>query len=57
MAVHKALCVGSLIVCGATFAAAMAMFKVPDAMKPLRVSEQGEFDEDRPLAHIRKFAA
>ncbi len=44
LAVFKAQCIGSLIVCSATFAAAMAMFKVLDAMKLLRVSEQGEID-------------
>ncbi len=40
----KAQCVGSLIVCAATFAAAMAMFKALNAVNLLRVSKQGEID-------------
>ena len=43
-AVLKAQCVGSLIVCSATFAAAMVMFKALDAVKVLRVSTQGELE-------------
>ena len=42
--VLKAQCVGSLIVCAATFASAMAMFKVLNAMDLLRVSKQGEIE-------------
>jgi ammonium transporter, Amt family len=37
-----AQCVGSAIVCAATFAAAMAMFGVLNAMNLLRVSKEGE---------------
>jgi Amt family ammonium transporter len=44
LAVLKAQCIGSLIVCAATFASAMAMFKALDAIKLLRVSEQGELE-------------
>jgi Amt family ammonium transporter len=43
-AVLKAQCIGSLIVCAATFATAMVMFKALDAVKLLRVSEQGELE-------------
>ena len=42
--VLKAQFIGSAIVCVATFAAAMAMFKVLDMMKLLRVSEAGEIE-------------
>jgi ammonium transporter, Amt family len=42
--VLKAQCIGSLIVCVATFVAAMAMFKALDALKLLRVSQQGELE-------------
>jgi Amt family ammonium transporter len=38
----KAQCVGSLIVCTATFASAMAMFGVLNMMGLLRVSKEGE---------------
>ena len=40
--VLKAQCVGSLIVCAATFASAMAMFGVLNAFGLLRVSKEGE---------------
>jgi len=43
-AVLKAQCVGSVIVCTATFAAAMAMFKALNAVSLLRVSKAGEID-------------
>jgi Amt family ammonium transporter len=43
-AVLKAQCIGSAIVCTATFAAAMVMFKALDAVKVLRVSAQGELE-------------
>jgi Amt family ammonium transporter len=43
-AVLKAQFVGSAIVCTATFAAAMVMFKALDAVKMLRVSAQGELE-------------
>jgi len=43
-AVLKAQCIGSFIVCAATFATAMVMFKALDAIKLLRVSEQGELE-------------
>jgi Amt family ammonium transporter len=43
-AVLKAQCIGSFIVCSATFAAAMVMFKALDAVKVLRVSAQGELE-------------
>jgi Amt family ammonium transporter len=43
-AVLKAQLVGSAIVCAATFASAMVMFKVLDAFKLLRVSEAGEIE-------------
>jgi Amt family ammonium transporter len=42
--VLKAQCIGSAIVCTATFASAMIMFKALDAFKLLRVSQQGEID-------------
>ena len=42
--VLKAQCIGSFIVCAATFVAAMVMFKALNAVKLLRVSEQGEID-------------
>jgi Amt family ammonium transporter len=42
--VLKAQCIGSVIVCAATFAAAMVMFKALNAVNLLRVSEQGEVD-------------
>ena len=44
MAVLKAQCIGSLIVCSATFVTAMIMFKALNAVKLLRVSEQGELE-------------
>jgi Amt family ammonium transporter len=44
MAVLKAQFIGSAIVCSATFAAAMVMFKALDAIKLLRVSAQGELE-------------
>ena len=37
-----AQCIGSLVVCSATFVAAMVMFKVLDAVKILRLSKEGE---------------
>ena len=37
-----AQCVGSLIICCATFASAMAMFAVLNALGVLRVSNEGE---------------
>jgi Amt family ammonium transporter len=37
-----AQCVGSAIVCTATFVSAMVMFKILNAMSLLRVSKQGE---------------
>jgi Amt family ammonium transporter len=37
-----AQCVGSLIVCTATFASAMAMFAALNAVRMLRVSKEGE---------------
>ena len=40
--VLMAQCVGSLIVCSATFVSAMVMFKVLDAVKVLRLSKDGE---------------
>jgi ammonium transporter, Amt family len=43
-AVLKAQCIGSFIVCAATFVTAMVMFKALNAAKLLRVSEQGEID-------------
>jgi Amt family ammonium transporter len=43
-AVLKAQCVGSFIVCTATFATAMVMFKALNAVKLLRVSAQGELE-------------
>jgi ammonium transporter, Amt family len=43
-AVLKAQFIGSAIVCSVTFAAAMVMFKALDAVKLLRVSEQGELE-------------
>ena len=43
-AVLKAQCIGSAIVCTATFAAAVVMFKALDAVKVLRVSAQGELE-------------
>jgi Amt family ammonium transporter len=42
--VLQAQCIGSAIVCVATFVAAMVMFKALDAVKLLRVSKQGEID-------------
>jgi Amt family ammonium transporter len=42
MSLLKAQCVGSLIVCTATFASAMAMFGVLNMMGLLRVSKEGE---------------
>ncbi len=42
MKVLTAQCIGSAIVCTATFVAAMIMFKVLDAVKILRLSKQGE---------------
>jgi Amt family ammonium transporter len=44
LAVFKAQCVGSLIVCSATFATAMVMFKALNAVNLLRVSRQGEIE-------------
>ena len=44
MQVLKAQCIGSFIVCAATFVAAMVMFKALNAMNLLRVSAQGEID-------------
>jgi Amt family ammonium transporter len=43
-AVLKAQCIGSAIVCTATFTAAMVMFKALDAIKLLRVSKEGELE-------------
>jgi Amt family ammonium transporter len=43
-AVLKAQFVGSAIVCVATFASAMAMFKALDALRLLRVSKAGEIE-------------
>jgi ammonium transporter, Amt family len=43
-AVLKAQAVGSFIVCAATFAAAMVMFKALNAVSLLRVSKQGELE-------------
>jgi Amt family ammonium transporter len=43
-AVLKAQAIGSGIVCVATFAAAMAMFKALNAVSLLRVSKQGELE-------------
>ena len=43
-AVLKAQAIGSGIVCVATFAAAMAMFKALNAVSLLRVSQQGELE-------------
>jgi Amt family ammonium transporter len=42
MSLLKAQCVGSLIVCTATFASAMAMFGVLNIFGLLRVSKEGE---------------
>jgi ammonium transporter, Amt family len=42
--VLMAQCIGSLIVCTATFASAMAMFYVLNLMSLLRVSEEGEIE-------------
>jgi Amt family ammonium transporter len=42
--VLKAQCLGSLIVCAATFAAAMTVFGVLNAMGVLRVSKDGELE-------------
>ncbi len=50
MKVLIAQCVGSFIVCSATFISAMVMFKALDAVKLLRVSKEGElsgFDLDQ----------
>ncbi len=44
LAVLKAQAIGSAIVCVATFAAAMAMFKALNAVNLLRVSKQGELE-------------
>jgi len=44
LSVLKAQCVGSIIVCTATFLSAMAMFKALDAVKLLRVSKEGELE-------------
>jgi Amt family ammonium transporter len=43
-AVLKAQCIGSFIVCSATFAAAMVMFYALNAVKLLRVSAEGEIE-------------
>jgi Amt family ammonium transporter len=43
-AVLKAQLIGSAIVCTATFATAMVMFKALNAVNMLRVSKQGELD-------------
>jgi Amt family ammonium transporter len=40
--VLAAQCVGSFIVCAATFVSAMAMFKILNMMRILRVSREGE---------------
>jgi Amt family ammonium transporter len=40
--VLEAQCIGSLIVCTATFATAMAMFAALNAIGMLRVSKEGE---------------
>jgi Amt family ammonium transporter len=42
MSVLKAQCIGSLVVCTATFVTAMIMFKVLDAVKLLRLTKEGE---------------
>jgi ammonium transporter, Amt family len=42
--VLKAQCIGSFIVCGATFASAMAMFAALKAVNLLRVSKEGELE-------------
>jgi Amt family ammonium transporter len=44
LTVFKAQCIGSLIVCTATFATAMAMFKALNAVHLLRVSKLGEIE-------------
>ncbi len=43
-AVLKAQCIGSVIVCTATFASAMAMFAALRAVNLLRVSKEGELE-------------
>jgi Amt family ammonium transporter len=43
-AVLKAQCVGSFVVCTATFVSAMVMFKALNAVKLLRVSREGELE-------------
>ncbi|HXI82505.1 MAG TPA: ammonium transporter [Verrucomicrobiae bacterium] len=50
MKVLMAQCIGSLVVCTATFVTAMVMFKALDAVSLLRVSKEGElagFDLDQ----------
>jgi ammonium transporter, Amt family len=42
--VLKAQCIGSFVVCTATFVSAMVMFKALNAVKLLRVSKEGELD-------------
>ena len=42
--VLKAQCIGSFIVCSATFVSAMAMFGALNALGLLRVSKQGELE-------------
>jgi Amt family ammonium transporter len=44
MAVLKAQIIGSVIICGATFAVAMTMFGVLNAVKLLRISKDGELE-------------
>ncbi len=44
MQVLKAQCVGSLIVCAATFIIALIMFKVIDVVGLLRISREGEIE-------------
>ena len=42
--VLKAQCIGSFVVCAATFASAMVMFKALNAFRLLRVSKEGELE-------------
>ena len=48
LGVLKAQCVGSFVVCAATFASAMVMFKALNAVRLLRVSKEGETRRPRP---------
>jgi len=52
LTVLKAQCIGSFIVCASTFAVAMTVFAVLNAMGLLRVSREGELDGDRFTAQV-----